>query len=223
MSFTLIRECTSLSFLYFVELTFIANFAPRVSFLLDLISHQDKSMKKLKLAQVCLGGYSGYHISNTNLDEWLFNLAEQVELVYSPVADIKEYPEGVDIALVEGAIASEAHLKLIKQVRDRSKILVSFGDCAMDYKIKASDSLINTSESALQHSDLEIADLQNQTCSESEIIPILFDRVFPVEDVVEVDIYLPSCPPNVNYIRAAIEMVLMGEIPHLKGKLSQFD
>lgn len=45
-------------------------------------------------------------------------LAEKVELVYSPFADIKEYPEGVDIVLVEGAIANEDNLELI-QIRDR--------------------------------------------------------------------------------------------------------
>jgi NAD-reducing hydrogenase small subunit len=60
-------------------------------------------------------------MSFLDLDEWLIDLAAQVELVYSPFADIKKYPPGVDIVLVEGAVANEDNLELIKKVRDRSK------------------------------------------------------------------------------------------------------
>ena len=62
------------------------------------------NMTRIKLATVWLGGCSGCHMSFLDLDDWLFELACQVELVYSPFADIKTYPEGVDVALVEGAI-----------------------------------------------------------------------------------------------------------------------
>ena len=65
-------------------------------------------------------------MSFLDLDEWLIDLATQVELVYSLLADIIEYPEGVDVVLVEGAVANEDNLELIKKVRDRSKTLVSF-------------------------------------------------------------------------------------------------
>lgn len=64
-------------------------------------------MNKLKLATVWLGGCFGCHMSFLDLDEWLIDLAAKVELVYSPIADIKEYPEGVDLVLVEGAVANE--------------------------------------------------------------------------------------------------------------------
>ena len=47
-------------------------------------------------------------MSFLDLDEWLFELAQQVDLVYSPFADIKIYPDGVDVVLVEGAIAQIA-------------------------------------------------------------------------------------------------------------------
>ena len=75
-------------------------------------------MNKLKLATVWLGGCSGCHMSFLDLDEWLIELAARVELVYSPFADIKEYPEGVDLVLVEGAVANEDNLELIKKVRE---------------------------------------------------------------------------------------------------------
>ena len=172
-------------------------------------------MNKLKLATVWLGGCSGCHMSFLDLDEWLFDLAAQVELVYSPFADIKEYPEGVDLVLVEGAVANEDNLELIKKVRDRSKILVSFGDCAVTGNVTALRNPFGNPESFLQSCYLEAADIQNQIPHEPGIVPVLLDRVLPVHNVVETDVYLPGCPPNANHIRAALEAFLRGEIPHL--------
>ena len=70
-------------------------------------------MNRIKLATVWLGGCSGCHMSFLDLDEWLFDLAAQIDLVFSPFVDVKEYPTGVDIVLVEGAIANSDHLELI--------------------------------------------------------------------------------------------------------------
>ena len=179
-------------------------------------------MNKLKLATVWLGGCSGCHMSFLDLDEWLIDLAAQVELVYSPFADIKEYPEGVDIVLVEGAVANEDNLELIKKVRDRSKILVSFGDCAVTGNVTAMRNPLGDPEPILQRCYLEAADIQNQIPYEPGIVPKLLNRVQPVHEFVEVDVYLPGCPPNADHIRAALEMLLAGEVPHLTGKLIRF-
>lgn len=84
-------------------------------------------------------------------------MATQVELVYSPFANIKEYPEGVELVLVEGAVANEDNLKLIKKVRDRSKILVSFGDCAVTGNVTARNPF-GDPESFFQRSYLEAGD-----------------------------------------------------------------
>jgi len=54
-------------------------------------------------------------------------LAGLVEVVYSPIADIKEYPDGVDVALVEGAVANEDNLRLIRQIRACTRLLVPSG------------------------------------------------------------------------------------------------
>ncbi len=179
-------------------------------------------MNKLKLATVWLGGCSGCHMSFLDLDEWLIDLANQVELVYSPLADIKEYPEGVDIVLVEGAVANEDNLGLIEKVRDRSKILVSFGDCAVTGNVTAMRNPIGDPKSILQRCYLEAADIQNQIPHEPGIVPKLLDRVQPVHEFVEVDVYLPGCPPNANHIRVALEMLLAGEVNHLTGELIRF-
>ena len=88
-------------------------------------------MSKLRLATVWLDGCSGCHMSFLDMDEALISLAEKVDLVYSPLVDAKVFPEDVDIALVEGAVSTEEDLHKIRVIRERTKTLVSMGDCAV--------------------------------------------------------------------------------------------
>ena len=88
-------------------------------------------MSKLKLATVWLDGCSGCHMSILDMDERLLDIAELVDIVYSPIVDTKEFPDEVDIALVEGAVSSVDDEKKIKKVRAHSKLLVAMGDCAV--------------------------------------------------------------------------------------------
>src|ERR1035441_6418280 len=93
--------------------------------------HEGGIMSKLKLATVWLDGCSGCHMSFLDLDERILELAKLIDLVYSPIVDAKEFPDEVDIALVEGAVSSVDDEIKIKKVRAHSKMLIAMGDCAI--------------------------------------------------------------------------------------------
>ncbi len=176
-------------------------------------------MDKIKLATVWLAGCSGCHMSFLDLDEWLIELAKYVDIVYSPVAsDVKEYPENVDVCLVEGGVANEDNLEIIKLVRKRTKILISFGDCAVTANVPAMRNLLDGAEPVLTRGYLELADLTPQLPNEPGIVPPLLDRVLPVHQVVDVDIFMPGCPPSASRIHDTIEPLLRGERPKMEGR-----
>ncbi len=70
-------------------------------------------------------------------DERLIDLAQKIQLVYSPIVDIKQFPENVDVTLIEGALANEEQLAMLKKARAKSKILISLGDCAVTGNVTA--------------------------------------------------------------------------------------
>jgi len=177
-------------------------------------------MDKIRFATVWLAGCSGCHMSFLDLDEWLIDLAQQVDVVYSPVgSDIKIYPEQVDVCLVEGAIANEENLELIHIVRRQTHLLISFGDCAVTANVPAMRNMLGGGvDSVLKRSYLELADTGQQLPHEPGIVPELLDRVLPVHQVVPVDIFMPGCPPSADRIKATLEPLLRGELPRMEGR-----
>lgn len=92
---------------------------------------------KVRVATMWLSGCSGCHMSFLDLDERLIDLAQNIQLVYSPIADIKKFPENVDVTLVEGALANDHQVVDVKAARANSKILISLGDCAVTGNVTA--------------------------------------------------------------------------------------
>ena len=176
-------------------------------------------MDKIRFATVWLAGCSGCHMSFLDMDEWLIELAKHVDVAYSPVGcDLKEYPENVDVCLVEGGIANEDNLELIHQVRSRTKLLVSFGDCAVTANVPAMRNMLGGAEPVLKRAYLELGDTTPQLPNEPGIVPELLDRVLPVHEVVKVDLFMPGCPPSAARIRATLEPLLQGKQPKMEGR-----
>ena len=179
---------------------------------------------RLRIATVWFCGCSGCHMSFLDLDEFLIELAGKAEIVFSPVMDVKEYPERVDVCLIEGAICNEDNLELLHKVRMRTKVLVSFGDCAVTANVPAIRNQLGlgNAESVLQRAYIEAAQANPGVPKAPGIVPALLERVMPVHEVVHVNYFLPGCPPPAERIKALLAEVLNGEEPKLEGRQLKF-
>lgn len=157
---------------------------------------------KIRLATVWLGGCSGCHMSFLDQDEFLFDLAELVEVVYSPLADVKTFPEGVDVALVEGAVANAENLELAHVVRARSASVVAFGDCAVTGNVTALRNPLGDPAAILRRVYVDKVDRDPGVPATG--VPALLPKVLPLQQVVDVDLCLPGCPPTAAQITAAV-------------------
>ncbi len=176
--------------------------------------------QRIRFATAWLGGCSGCHMSFLDLDERLLDLAGKIELVYSPIADVKDFPPDVDVTLVEGAVTNVDNVLLAQQIRAQSRIVVSFGDCAVTGNVT---SLRNR---------LGVDDLLTKVYHEGpgrrpegdadDIMPELLPRVLPLHHVIEVDAFVPGCPPNPDRIWAAVSALLAGKPVMLEPEMRLF-
>lgn len=165
-------------------------------------------MSKLRLATAWLDGCSGCHMSFLDMDERLLELAELVDLVYSPVVDAKEFPDYVDIAMVEGAVASVDDEKKIRKIREHSKMLVAMGDCAITGNVPSMRNPVGA-EAVLDRAYVENATIQPQIpCI---VVPALLKTVKPIHEFVKVDLFLPGCPPSAYTFHTALTALINGE------------
>jgi NAD-reducing hydrogenase small subunit len=148
-------------------------------------------------------------MSFLDLDERLLELAQLADVVFTPFADIKVFPEDVDVTLVEGAVANEDHVDMLRTVRHRTRVLASLGDCAVTGNVTALRNVWPV-EVVLRTSYVERATVTPQIPSGHEFVPRLTARVAPLHHVVPVDEYIPGCPPDAERIWQALLTLITG-------------
>jgi NAD-reducing hydrogenase small subunit len=171
-------------------------------------------VSKPRVATVWLDGCSGCHMSLVDLDERLLDIFSRADLVYGPLVDIKEFPEGVDVCLVEGAVSSEDDLERIKLVRERTKTLIAFGDCAVTSNVPGMRNPIGVAP-LLERAYIENADINKSI--PNRVVPQLLPTSQPVNRFVDVDIFLPGCPPHADLIYTLLDDLLSGRTPEVAG------
>jgi NAD-reducing hydrogenase small subunit len=149
------------------------------------------------------------------MDERLLLIAEMADLVYSPLVDAKEFPAGVDVSLVEGAVSSEEDLHKIKLVRERTTTLVSLGDCAVTANVPGMRNPFGTTAIC------DRAYRENVTFdpgTPNQIVPALLPTSRPIHEFVQVDVFVPGCPPSADTIFYVVSELLAGRAPDVSPK-----
>jgi len=173
-------------------------------------------MKKARVATLWLDGCSGCHMSLLDIDEAIIAVAQRADIVYGPLVDAQEFPVDVDVAIVEGAVSSQDDLEKIQRVRERSRILVALGDCAVTSNVPSMRNRLPL-KTLLERVYIEGADVQKGVPTEG--VPTLLRHAVPLHDVVKVDLHVPGCPPSAAAILFVLNELLDGRIPELGSKV----
>jgi NAD-reducing hydrogenase small subunit len=180
------------------------------------------SMSKPKVATDWLAGCAGCHMSFLDIDERIIELLKLVDLRSSPITDLKEPDkEGVDVGILEGGIANTYNEEVAIKMRERSKILVALGDCAVFGGVPAMRNFYGA-DAALKRAYIEAEsnDDSAKIPSDPELsTPV---RVKPVSDLVKVDVFLPGCAPSADAIFAVLADLANGKMPDVSGEINDW-
>jgi NAD-reducing hydrogenase small subunit len=171
-------------------------------------------MEKLKLATAWLDGCSGCHMSLLDIDEALLAVAAKATMVYGPLVDAQEFPEAVDVAVIEGAVSSHHDARLVQTIRERSKLVVALGDCAVTGNVPSMRNSLPVSR-VMKCLYVERAHVSNGTPAAD--LPALLPQSRPLHEFVRVDYHIPGCPPPAQTILAILLDLVENRKPKAAG------
>ncbi len=173
-------------------------------------------MKKARIATLWLDGCSGCHMSILDIDEAIAAVAQKADIVYGPLVDAQEFPEDVDVTLVEGAVSSQDDHVKIKHVRENTRLLVALGDCAVTSNVPAMRNPIPVKK-LLER--IYVQGVDDKPRIPTDGVPSLLKRAVPLHEVVKVDLFVPGCPPPAAAIGYVLGELLDGRVPDLSTKV----
>ena len=181
-------------------------------------------MAKPKVATTSLAGCFGCHMSILDIDERILDLIELVEFDKSPIDDIKQFSGRCLVGLVEGGCCNDENVHVLQEFRKHCDVLIALGDCATMGGIPALRNVIPLKE-CLDEAYLDGPTVYNPTgvIPNDPDIPLMLNKVYPVQEVVKIDYFLPGCPPSADTIWAALTALLNGKEIDLPYELVKYD
>ena len=191
-------------------------------------------MSKPKVAFYWAASCGGCEIAVLDIGDRILPLSEAVDIVFWPCAidikydDVRAMEDNeIDLCLFNGAIRTSENEEMAKLLRKKSKILVAYGSCASEGCIPALANL-KTRKEILERTYIEIPSMDNPDRifpqTEFEVpegkleLPEFYDTVYTLDQVVDVDYYVPGCPPVADQTWAVLTAVLEGNLPE-KGSV----
>ncbi len=175
-------------------------------------------MGKPKISSDWLAACAGCHMSLLDIDERIIQVAELTDIRATPITDFKEPDEeGVDVGILTGAVNTTANEEVAHKMRQRCKLLVAMGDCAVFGGVIAMRNFFKL-EDALRRAyvETESTDEEGKVPQSPELGKPT--KVRAVKEVVDVDISIPGCPPDPDVIFYALSELAQGRIPEIKDE-----
>ena len=175
--------------------------------------------RKLKVATTSLAGCFGCHMSLLDIDERVIDLAQVVEFDRSPIDDIKHCGQ-CDIGIIEGAVCNSENVHVLREFRANCKVLIACGACAVNGGLPALRNHLDVRE-MLKY---VYGDLDGRPSAPNDPeLPLLLDKVRPLNEVVRIDYFIPGCPPSGDAIYKFLTDLIAGRTPRLDRQRLHYD
>lgn len=186
-------------------------------------------MSKLKIASYWAAACGGCDVAILDIHEKIIDVANIADIVFWPVAtdfkekDVEGYPDGyIDVTLFHGAIRNSENEHYAKLLRRKSKVLVAFGSCAIMGGIpglanfKSRDEILSRvyfESPSTQNKERVLPQTSTQVPEGELVLPYFYEEVKTLADVVDVDYFMPGCPPAAHQIWAVLQVIASGNLP----------
>lgn len=186
-------------------------------------------MSKPKVGFYWCASCGGCEEAVVDLAEDILGVVEAVDIVFWPCAmdfkksDVKSMPDGeITVCFLNGAIRTSEEEEMAHVLRKKSQIMIAFGSCSHSGGVPGLGNLY-TRDSILEntygtrlstHNPENVYPQERSTVPEGEVeLPRFLDYVRSLDQCVEVDYYLPGCPPPVPLVKNALDAILSGALP----------
>jgi F420-non-reducing hydrogenase small subunit len=184
---------------------------------------------KPKLALYWASSCGGCEISVLAIHEKILDVAAAFDVVLWPcvmdfkLKDVEAMQDGeIDVCLFNGAIRNDENAEWAELLRRKSKVMVAYGSCAMEgcmpglanfYDREKIFQFVYKDSPSTDNPEGVLPQLETEVPEGVLELPHFWNTVRALDQVVQVDYYLPGCPPEAQWTEAAVNAILSGELP----------
>jgi len=176
---------------------------------------------KPKVAFYWCSSCGGCEETVVDLEEKILDVVAAVDIVFWPCAmdfkydDVEAMPDqSITVSFINGAIRSSEQEEIAHLLRKKSQIVIAFGACAYMGGIPALANL-KSKAGILERSYLKSPTVINKekTLPDEKKLPQFYDTVYALDQVIDVDYYVPGCPPTSALLAQVVTLLLKGQLP----------
>ncbi len=147
---------------------------------------------------VGLASCFGCQINITNAEQYLTDILGQIDLRYWQLTSSVPMPDEFDVAVIEGAVTTEASVRAVQQARERASAVITIGACAATAGIPGM---------AARQFEGRANEVYGQTVPD-----VCADMIAPrpVKSVIDVDYEVRCCPTDPYDFVDVLHQALVG-------------
>ena len=184
---------------------------------------------KPKVAIYWLGACGGCDEAVVDLNEAVLDVATAVDIVLWPIAmdfkyqSIRTMKKGeIALSIIHGAVRNSDHEEMAHLLREKSQLVLAFGSCACFggtsglANFRSREDIFNwvyRDAPTVVNPKKHLPRIETSMDGFKLTLPEIFDRVHTLGDYIDVDYYLPGCPPPADLIAKAVFAVVEGKLP----------